>query len=263
VTRASLKSCRKAAAHGRGALALLRAPVRARCLARHACSGASRTSQKRRPATCSARSRPALAAEARQDQQWRRRWPAVPTPRRAGPRADGAVASHRAADGAVPSIAAARTCARGTSRGAVARFARAWEAHQTTRIFEIAQPKCFLMGRSCRVVRRARRCDHVPMIFGRPGLCSAGVVRLVKSRHFLSEEVRVPALAFVLAFFQTLNAGAMFESYIGTHRRKRGTVFAAACARHPARRRGLEEQRALHVPGAAMRASSPLALPRR
>ena len=121
----SLKSCRTAAAHGRGALALLRAPVRARCLARHACSGASRTSQKRRPATCSERSRPALAAEARQKQQndgggrqCRRR--GAP-----GPRADGAVASHRAADGAVPSIEAARTYARGTSRGAVARFARA------------------------------------------------------------------------------------------------------------------------------------------
>jgi hypothetical protein len=86
------EACQKAAAHGRGALALLRAPVRAPCLARHMCSGASRTSQKRRPATCSARSRPALAAEALAAE--RRRWPAVPTPRRAGPRADGAVASH-------------------------------------------------------------------------------------------------------------------------------------------------------------------------
>jgi hypothetical protein len=54
----------------------------------------------------------------------RRRWPAVMTPRLAGLRADGVVASQGAADGAVPSIETARTHAAGTSRGAVARFAR-------------------------------------------------------------------------------------------------------------------------------------------
>ena len=49
-----------------------------------------------------------------------RRWPAVMTPRHAALRADDAVASHRAADGAGPSIEGARTCAHGTNRGAVA-----------------------------------------------------------------------------------------------------------------------------------------------
>ena len=42
------------------------------------------------------------------------------TPRDAGPRADEVAASHRAADGAGPSIEGARTCAHGTSRGAAA-----------------------------------------------------------------------------------------------------------------------------------------------
>ena len=51
-----------------------------------------------------------------------RRWPAVMTPRHAALRADDAVASHRAADGAGPSIEGARTCAHGISRGAVVRF---------------------------------------------------------------------------------------------------------------------------------------------
>jgi hypothetical protein len=44
------------------------------------------------------------------------------TPRRAALCADDAVASHRAADGAGPSIEGARTCAHGTSTGAVVRF---------------------------------------------------------------------------------------------------------------------------------------------
>jgi hypothetical protein len=48
-----------------------------------------------------------------------RRWPAVMTPRLVALRADDAVASHRAADGAGPSIEAARTYAHGTSTGAV------------------------------------------------------------------------------------------------------------------------------------------------
>jgi hypothetical protein len=48
-----------------------------------------------------------------------RRWPAVMTPRLAALRADDAVASHRAADGAGSSIEAARTYAHGTSTGAV------------------------------------------------------------------------------------------------------------------------------------------------
>jgi hypothetical protein len=47
-------------------------------------------------------------------------WPAVMAPRRTGLSADDAAASHRAADGAVPSIEAARTRAHGTTRGAVA-----------------------------------------------------------------------------------------------------------------------------------------------
>ena len=49
-----------------------------------------------------------------------RRWPAVMTPRRAAQPADGAVASHRAVEGARPSIDGARTYAHGTLRGAVA-----------------------------------------------------------------------------------------------------------------------------------------------
>jgi hypothetical protein len=51
-----------------------------------------------------------------------RLWPAVMAPRLAGLRAHDAVASHRAADGAVPSIKGARTHAHGTSRGAAARI---------------------------------------------------------------------------------------------------------------------------------------------
>jgi hypothetical protein len=51
-----------------------------------------------------------------------RRWSAVMTPRDAGQRADDVVASHRAADGAGPSIEAARTYAGGSSGGAVVRF---------------------------------------------------------------------------------------------------------------------------------------------
>jgi hypothetical protein len=47
-------------------------------------------------------------------------WPAVMAPRRSGLSADDAAASHRAVDGAVPSIDAARTRAHGTTRGAVA-----------------------------------------------------------------------------------------------------------------------------------------------
>jgi hypothetical protein len=48
------------------------------------------------------------------------RWCAVMAPRHAGLRAEDAVASHRAADGAVPSIKHARTYAHCTSRGAAA-----------------------------------------------------------------------------------------------------------------------------------------------
>jgi hypothetical protein len=54
---------RKAAAHGRSALALLSAPLRGLCLARRPRSGASCTGQKRRPATVSEGRRPARAAE--------------------------------------------------------------------------------------------------------------------------------------------------------------------------------------------------------
>jgi hypothetical protein len=46
--------------------------------------------------------------------------PAVMAPSHVGLRADDAVASHRGADGPVPSIQPARTYAHGTSRGAVA-----------------------------------------------------------------------------------------------------------------------------------------------
>ena len=49
----------------------------------------------------------------------KRRWPAAMTPRVGRLRADDRVASHRAADGGGPSIEAARTHGRGTSRGAV------------------------------------------------------------------------------------------------------------------------------------------------
>jgi hypothetical protein len=63
-----------------------------------------------------------LAAEGGPKPSGERLWPAVTTPRRAGLRADGAVASHRAADGAVPSIEAARTRAHFISRGAAVGF---------------------------------------------------------------------------------------------------------------------------------------------
>ena len=52
-----------------------------------------------------------------------RQWPAVMTPRDGELRADDVAASRRAADGAGPSIEAARTCAHGDRRGAVAGFA--------------------------------------------------------------------------------------------------------------------------------------------
>ena len=63
-----------------------------------------------------------LAAEGVPIPSGERLWPAVTTPRRARLRADGAVASHRAADGAVPSIEAARTRAHFISRGAAVGF---------------------------------------------------------------------------------------------------------------------------------------------
>ena len=53
-----------------------------------------------------------------------RRWSAVMTLKHVGLRADGVVASHRAADGAGPSIEGARTCAHATSRGAAAAVSR-------------------------------------------------------------------------------------------------------------------------------------------
>ena len=61
----------KAAAHGRSAPALLRAPSRALCMARRLCSGPSRPSQMRRTANPSEGSRPALAAESLRDAKWR------------------------------------------------------------------------------------------------------------------------------------------------------------------------------------------------
>jgi hypothetical protein len=63
-----------------------------------------------------------LAAESAPKALTSRRWPAVMTPRNGGLRAADAVASHRAADGAGPSIEGAWTHAGGISRGAVVRF---------------------------------------------------------------------------------------------------------------------------------------------
>ena len=56
------------------------------------------------------------------------RWPAVMTPRRAALRANDVGASHRAADGAGPSIPGARTHAHGTSMGAAAAVSCIWSA---------------------------------------------------------------------------------------------------------------------------------------
>ena len=70
-----------------------------------------------------------------------RLWPAVMTPRLAGLRADDAVASHRAADGAGPPIAGARTCAGGTPRGAVARFRAFPSAHRKISIALFSRPR--------------------------------------------------------------------------------------------------------------------------
>jgi hypothetical protein len=55
-----------------------------------------------------------------------RRWSAAMTPRDGGLRADDVAASHRAVDGAGPSIKAARTYAHGTRRGAVAAVSCVW-----------------------------------------------------------------------------------------------------------------------------------------
>ena len=63
-----------------------------------------------------------LAAEGVPKALTTRRWPAAMTPRRAALRADDAVASHRAADGAGFPIKGARTHAHATIRGAVAGF---------------------------------------------------------------------------------------------------------------------------------------------
>ena len=57
-------------------------------------------------------------------EQCPRLWPAVLTLKHAALPADDAVASHRAAGGDGPSIEGARTCAGGTTRGAVGRFER-------------------------------------------------------------------------------------------------------------------------------------------
>ena len=78
--------------------------------------------QRADPARLAAQSLPnALAIKAR-------RWSAVMTPRDGGLRADDAVASHSAADGAGPSIKGARTYAHGTSSGAVAAVSCGWPA---------------------------------------------------------------------------------------------------------------------------------------
>ena len=67
------------------------------------------------------RGRPASTGHAEaKSSAGRRLWPAVLTPKHAALRARGAVASHRAADGAGPSIEGARTYAHGFPRGAVA-----------------------------------------------------------------------------------------------------------------------------------------------
>jgi hypothetical protein len=72
---------------------------------------------------------PPAARDAGQHWPWRRsfrarahHWLAVTTPRCTTQPADAVVASHRAADGAGPSIEGARTHAGGISRGAVVRF---------------------------------------------------------------------------------------------------------------------------------------------
>jgi hypothetical protein len=57
------------------------------------------------------------------------------TPRDAGLRADDAVTSHRAADGAVPSIEGARTYAHFISRGAMAGFAAFLSAMTNSPLF--------------------------------------------------------------------------------------------------------------------------------
>ena len=110
----------KAAARGRSALAPLRAPPRAPCLPRQLCSGGSAILQMRRAANRGAGGRPDWPRRAVPDGSEERRWTAVMAPRHAELGADDAVASHRAADGAGPSIEAARTHASGSSRGAAA-----------------------------------------------------------------------------------------------------------------------------------------------
>ena len=71
------------------------------------------------------RAHPAKAvAEGVPNRRRRVGWSAVMTLKHVGLRADGVVASHRAADGAGPSIEGARTCAHATSRGAAAAVSR-------------------------------------------------------------------------------------------------------------------------------------------
>jgi hypothetical protein len=120
----------------------------------HVCSGASRTGQKRRPATQSEGSRPAPATESHRRASLWRLWPAAMTPRLAGVRAEDVVASHRAADGAVPSIEGARTHAYATPRGVVA-VSRAFGSGQMRHSLRgLAQP-VIRLSRSRASVRRA------------------------------------------------------------------------------------------------------------
>ena len=114
--RSGSLACRKAAARGRGALTPLRMPPGGVRLPRALCLGASRTGQRRRPATHSEGGGQHWPRRASGDGHSARRWPAVVTPGRAVQRAGDAAASHSAADGAGPSIEGARTYAHASSR---------------------------------------------------------------------------------------------------------------------------------------------------
>ena len=121
-----------------------------------------------------------LAAEGVPKALTTRRWPAAMTPRRAALRADDAVASHRAADGAGFPIKGARTHAHATSRGAVAGFPAFRSAipcflrpaEQRVCLNAASPTSDFCLSKGERVPDRiAVLTDYVPFESGRRSFC--------------------------------------------------------------------------------------------
>jgi hypothetical protein len=110
-----------------------------------------------------------------------RRWSAVMTPRDAGQRADDVVASHRAADGAGPSIEAARTYAGGSSGGAVVRF----------RAFRSAiRQKCSVGRKWALVVRIDLQMTSPTFGWGKLTVSTEEVILTIARRESKSQKIR-------------------------------------------------------------------------